>query len=258
MPSRTGTAATSGVSAGQRRRAARERGRQAGERPKAGEGRQSRSRWHTAAEQSLKPQAPPPSVDCQPAPCIVRPMAERTVGHPGSRSPASPRSSAGRTGRASLPSVRGVRVLVVEDERRAGRRDPGRPRGRGVRRRRRARRGRGAVAWPGERALRRHRPRPHAARHERVPGVRQPAGGGRLDADPRAHRQGRRVGRGRGARHRGRRLPDQAVLPRGAGRPAAGDDAPSPPRPARDAGGRRPAGRPGGAAGVPGGRAPSS
>ena len=43
---------------------------------------------------------------------------------------------------------------------------------------------------------------------------------GRLDADPDPHRQGRRVRRGRGARHRRRRLPLQAVLVRRAPRPA--------------------------------------
>ena len=45
---------------------------------------------------------------------------------------------------------------------------------------------------------------------------------GDLDADPHAHREGRRVGPGRGARHRRRRLPDEAVLVRGARRPRAG------------------------------------
>ena len=48
--------------------------------------------------------------------------------------------------------------------------------------------------------------------HERLQGVRRVARGGQLDADPHAHRQGRRARRGRGARHRRRRLPDQAVL----------------------------------------------
>ena len=43
----------------------------------------------------------------------------------------------------------------------------------------------------------------------------------RLDADPDAHREGGRVRRGRGSRHRRRRLPDQAVLVRGAGGAAA-------------------------------------
>ncbi len=42
---------------------------------------------------------------------------------------------------------------------------------------------------------------------------------GRVGADPHPHRQGRRVRRGRGARHRRRRLPLQAVLVRGAARP---------------------------------------
>ena len=77
---------------------------------------------------------------------------------------------------------------------------------------------------------------------------------GRLDADPHAHRQGRRARRGRGARHRRRRLPVQAVLVRGAARPAAGAAAPR--RGARapvGARGRRPAARPGRAP-VPAGR----
>ena len=45
---------------------------------------------------------------------------------------------------------------------------------------------------------------------------------GDLDADPDADREGRRVRRGRGAGHRRRRLRDQAVLLRRAGRAAAG------------------------------------
>ena len=47
---------------------------------------------------------------------------------------------------------------------------------------------------------------------------------GVLDADPDAHRQGRRARRGRGARHRRRRLRHEAVLLRRAGRAAAGAD----------------------------------
>ena len=47
-----------------------------------------------------------------------------------------------------------------------------------------------------------------------------------LDADPHAHREGRRPRRGRGARHRRRRLPDQAVLLRRARRAPAGAAAP--------------------------------
>ena len=46
--------------------------------------------------------------------------------------------------------------------------------------------------------------------------------GGRLDADPGADGQGRRPRRGRGPRHRRRRLPHQAVLVPGARRPASG------------------------------------
>ena len=57
--------------------------------------------------------------------------------------------------------------------------------------------------------------------HQRLPGLRDAARGEGLDADPDAHRQGRRVGPGRGSRHRRRRLPDQAVLLPGAGRAAA-------------------------------------
>ena len=69
------------------------------------------------------------------------------------------------------------------------------------------------------------------------------ARGGRLDADPRAHRQGRRARRGRGARHRCRRLPHQAVLVPGADRAGAGAAAPH--RRARSGAGRgrRPADR---------------
>ena len=65
-------------------------------------------------------------------------------------------------------------------------------------------------------------PRHHAARHERLPGLRRPARRGRRDADPDADRQGRRVRRGRGPRHRRRRLPDQAVLLRRAASPGSG------------------------------------
>ncbi len=73
-----------------------------------------------------------------------------------------------------------------------------------------------------EAAVRRDRPRHHAAGHQRLQGLRDAARRGRVDADPDAHRQGRRVGRGRGARHRRRRLPDQAVLARGAAWPGCG------------------------------------
>ncbi len=72
-----------------------------------------------------------------------------------------------------------------------------------------------------ENIVRRDRARHHAARDERVPGLRDPARRAGLDADPDAHRQGRRVGPGRGPRHRRGRLPHQAVLVRGPGRPAA-------------------------------------
>ena len=56
--------------------------------------------------------------------------------------------------------------------------------------------------------------------HERLPRVRGAPEGGRLDADPDAHREGRRARRGRGARHRSRRLRDEAVLLRRARRAA--------------------------------------
>ena len=75
---------------------------------------------------------------------------------------------------------------------------------------------------------------------------------GDLDPDPHADRQGGRVGRGRGARHRRRRLPHQAVLVRGAGGAAAGAAAPRRPRAPGRARGRRPAPRPGRQAGLAG------
>ena len=90
----------------------------------------------------------------------------------------------------------------------------------------------GALARDGER-LRRDRARHHAAGDDgdevcaRLREARQ------LDADPDAHRQGRRARRGRGARHRRRRLPLQAVLVRRAARPAAGAAAPGRDRAAR-------------------------
>ena len=98
-----------------------------------------------------------------------------------------------------------------------------------------------------EHDVRRDRARPDAAGHQRLQGLRGPARREELDPDPDAHRQGRRVGPGRGARHRRRRLPHQAVLlpgPRGAAarsRPAWRARAPDHAR------GRRPAPRPGGA-----------
>ena len=64
----------------------------------------------------------------------------------------------------------------------------------------------------------------------------EPARGGHLDADPDAHREGRRVRRGRGARHRRRRLRHEAVLLRRARRSAAGAD---PARRGRATGGPR-------------------
>ena len=90
-----------------------------------------------------------------------------------------------------------------------------------------------------EHTLRRDRARHHAARHERLPGVRRAAPARRGHADPHAHRQGRRVRRGRGARHRRRRLPVEAVLVRGAGGAAAGAGAPHP-RPVQQRRGGRP------------------
>ena len=146
-------------------------------------------------------------------------------------------------------TIGSMRVLVVDDEKRLAALAAGRAGGRGLRRRRRARRHRRAVAGSREH-LRRDRARPDAAGHQRLQGLRDAARRAGLDADPDAHRQGRRVGPGGGARHRGRRLPDQAVLVPGAGRPAARR------RPARGAGaadrarGRRPAARPGRAAGL--------
>ena len=65
-----------------------------------------------------------------------------------------------------------------------------------------------------EHAYAHDRARPVAAGHERVRGVPHVARGGQLDADPRAHRQDRRVRRGGGARHGSRRLLVEAVLVR--------------------------------------------
>ena len=56
---------------------------------------------------------------------------------------------------------------------------------------------------------------------QRLPDLRRPPRRGQLDADPHAHRQGRRPRRGRGARRRRRRLPHQAVLVPGAASPGS-------------------------------------
>ena len=85
---------------------------------------------------------------------------------------------------------------------------------------------------------------------QRLPDLRGAPRGGRLDADPRAHRQGRRARRGRGARHRRRRLPHQAVLVPGADRPRAGAAAADGRARSRAGRGRRPADRPGRSPGV--------
>ena len=91
----------------------------------------------------------------------------------------------------------------------------------------------------------------HAARPVRLPGVRAAAGRGELGAGADALGQGRRVRRGRRARPRRRRLPDQAVLVRGAGGQAAGAAAPRRAAAAGRAGRRRPVARPGAAPGHP-------
>ena len=96
-----------------------------------------------------------------------------------------------------------------------------------------------------EGVLRPLRARPDAPRPERLPDLRRAPRGGRLDADPRAHRQGRRARRGRGARHRRRRLPHQAVLVPGADRPGAGAAPPHGRARSRAGRGGRPADRPG-------------
>ena len=111
-----------------------------------------------------------------------------------------------------------VRVLVVEDE---------------VRLAQAVRRGLPAegfvvdLAHDGEDGLhlareggvRRRGARRDAARAQRLPGVPGAAGRAQLGAGAHAVGQGRRVRRGRRARRRRRRLPDQAVLLRGAGSP---------------------------------------
>ena len=91
----------------------------------------------------------------------------------------------------------------------------------GVRGRRRPRRAERARAGPARR-LRRDDPRRDAARPVRLPGGAAAAGRGAVAAGADALRQGRRVRPGRRPRLRRRRLPDQAVLVRGAAGPAAG------------------------------------
>ena len=75
--------------------------------------------------------------------------------------------------------------------------------------------------WRGPRGRLRPDPaRHHAARAATATGSAPTCAGPAItDADPDAHRQGRRPRRGRGARHRRRRLPAQAVLLPRAGRP---------------------------------------
>ena len=86
--------------------------------------------------------------------------------------------------------------------------------------------GRGrAVAGRGDR-LRRDRARRDAARDRRLRGLSAPARRRRLVADPDADGARRGCGPRRRARPRRRRLPDQALLLRGAAGPAAGAGAP--------------------------------
>ncbi|CAA9406170.1 MAG: Mycobacterial persistence response regulator MprA, partial [uncultured Pseudonocardia sp.] len=109
----------------------------------------------------------------------------------------------------------------------------------------RPRRGRPEGAGGGGRSpSRRDGARRDDAAARRAVGVPAHARGRGHAADPRAHRPGRRVRPGGGARRRRRRLPAQAVRAGGAARPAAGAAAPADPR--RD--GRRGRGEP--AAGV--------
>src|SRR5829696_6973815 len=111
----------------------------------------------------------------------------------------------------------------------AGRGAQARPAGGGLQRGRRARRRRGAAPGPRGRPgrrLRGDRARHHAARAVRLPGLRAAAGRGQLGAGAHAVRQGRRVRRGRRAGRGRGRLPDQAVLLRGTGGPAARAAAP--------------------------------
>ena len=68
---------------------------------------------------------------------------------------------------------------------------------------------------------------------QRLPGLRAAPRRRELDADPHAHGQGRRVRPRRGARHRRRRLPHQAVLVRRAAGPAAARCCAAPAAPAR-------------------------
>ena len=85
---------------------------------------------------------------------------------------------------------------------------------------------------------------------QRLPGLRRAPGRRGLDPDPDAHREGRRVRRSRGARHRRRRLRHEALLLRRAGGPAPSADPTRGGRAAARARGGRPALRPGRSSGL--------
>ena len=110
-----------------------------------------------------------------------------------------------------------MKLLLVEDDKKIATVVKRGPRGRGLHGRGRLRRRRRAVAGD-RRQLRPDRARHHAAAPQRLRDLRRSPGGRQLDADPDAHRQGRRPRRSRGTRHGSRRLPDQAVLVPGARR----------------------------------------
>ena len=145
---------------------------------------------------------------------------------------------------------------------RGGRREdrhrrPARPHRGGVRRGGRLRWRRRALASH-RGCLRPLRAGPDASGSERLPDLRGAPRSGGLDADPGAHRQGRRARRGGGARHGGGRLPHEAVLVPGAHRPHPGAAPPN--RRARPCAcrRRRPADRPRGSARRGGARPRSS
>src|SRR5580704_14278773 len=116
--------------------------------------------------------------------------------------------------------------------------------GRGLCRRRGGQRRRRAVEGDRER-LRRHRPGRDAARPGRLPGGQTATRGGPVDADPDAHRDGRRPGSRRGPGQRSGRLPAQAVLLPDPARSPALADPPHARRPAGGAGRGRPGAGPG-------------
>ena len=97
-----------------------------------------------------------------------------------------------------------MKVLLVEDDKKIAAAVAARAVGRGFGSRWRSTATTGCGWRRG--ALRRHRPRPDAARTQRLPDLRRAARGRRLDADPRADGEGRRPRRGRGPGHRRRRL----------------------------------------------------